>query len=88
MKTKDLIRDFLNGRDEGSASSKRLRIKGNKLINYSTVIALRKDGNVYLNTDKYSSTTSKHQNRVRDFSFSDELVEVNEEKINELIRGI
>ena len=37
----------------------RLRIEGNKLYNYNTVIAY------WFNGTKYSSTTSKHQNRLK-----------------------
>jgi len=43
-----------------------LQTDGNKIINYSTIIAFfdRKD-NLYLNTKKYSQTTSKIQNTIR-----------------------
>ena len=38
---------------------------GSKLINYSTVIAYWKDSKLYLNTQKYSVTTTKIQNKIR-----------------------
>jgi len=38
---------------------------GNKLINYSTIIAYFENDTLYLNTRKYSVTTSKIQNTIR-----------------------
>ncbi|MBO8161115.1 MAG: hypothetical protein H0Z24_05715 [Thermosipho sp. (in: Bacteria)] len=65
MTTYDLVKEFVYGGTHGSASGNRLRIEGDKLINYSTVIAYRYKRNIILNNTKYSPTTSKHQNRVR-----------------------
>lgn len=78
----DLIRSFVLGETKGKASN--LKIEGNKLINYYTVIALRKGNDIYLNIDKYSSTTSRNQNLVRRFT-NNVLIEVTEEEINNLI---
>lgn len=41
-----------------------LKTDGKELINYSTRIAYKKDGVVYLNTKKYSVTTSKIQSKI------------------------
>ena len=42
-----------------------LQTDGNKLINYSTIIAYFEDDNLYLNTRKYSVTTSKIQTAIK-----------------------
>ena len=64
MKTSDLIDSFINGATEGKASN--LKIDDNKLINYQTCIAWRLDNNdILLNGQRYSNTTSVHQNRIR-----------------------
>ena len=42
-----------------------LTTDGVELINYSTKIAYKKDGMVYLNISKYSQTTSKIQSKIR-----------------------
>lgn len=41
---------------------------GYKLINYETLLAYWKDNKVYLNIKKYSSTTSKIQNKLRELA--------------------
>lgn len=72
--------------EEGSASNKRLRIEeSDKLINYSTVIAYRiSPGEILINDDYYSRTTSKHQNRLKDYAGRLGIV-VDEELMNEAI---
>ena len=42
-----------------------LETDGKELINYSTVIAYVKEGKLYLNTQKYSQTTSKIQSQLK-----------------------
>lgn len=42
-----------------------LTTDGVELINYSTKIAYKKDGKVYLNISKYSQTTSKIQSKIK-----------------------
>lgn len=42
-----------------------LSTDGKKLINYNTTIAYHKDGKLYLNVSKYSSTTSHIQSKLR-----------------------
>jgi len=74
--------------DNVKASGNRLRIEGNKLINYSTIIGLKpSDGCIYINDDWYSSTTTKHTNRLKRqarFNYRDEAVKlVTEEEIYE-----
>ncbi|MNS17327.1 hypothetical protein D3C72_490010 [compost metagenome] len=63
MRNADLIENFLNGHDEGSGSN--LRIDGNKLVNYETVIAQRVSGGVVINTTYYSQTTARHQSKLK-----------------------
>lgn len=63
MRNAELITRFINGETEGKGSN--LIIEGQKLINYSTVIAFRKtNGTILLNRQHYSPTTSVHQNRI------------------------
>ncbi len=84
MKTRELIRRFCQeGLVHGSASNKRLRVIQDVdftvLVNYRTPIAMRdRVGNVILNTNHYSTTTTKHQNRVREYA--DELIEEEDEQ--------
>ena len=60
MKILDVIRMFNYGATKGIASH--LYIKGNKLINYDTVIAYRdNEGRIFLNVKKYTASTSKIQ---------------------------
>lgn len=60
MTNYELVRKFRDGATKGIAGH--LYIKGDELINYSTVIAYRDDnGKFHLNVKKYSRTTSKIQ---------------------------
>lgn len=63
MKNLDVIEAFRDGAREGKTLN--LYIDGDNLVNYATVIAKRVDGGVILNTQKYSRTTSKIQNMIR-----------------------
>lgn len=65
MSILDVVIAFSNGATSGSASGKRVRIEGDKLINYNTVIAVRTAEGVRLNARKYSSTTSRLQSKIR-----------------------
>lgn len=78
--TRELVAMFGNGATYGNASANRLRIEGDKLVNYNTIIALRFRGKYILNSDSYSQTTTKHQNRIREYAD----YETNEETINNL----
>lgn len=62
MTTEQVVREFVNGATKGKASS--LRIEGDKLFNYNTVIAQRINGVLVVNRTKYSMTTTKHQSRI------------------------
>ncbi len=67
----EVIEAFARGATSGVASKckyypqGRLRIEGNKLYNYNTVIAYWFNGIMLINGTKYSTTTSKHQNRLK-----------------------
>ena len=68
MTNQELIRNFVNGATRGIASH--LYIRGNELVNYSTVLAKRitdENGNVkfLMNIKRYSVSTSKIQNYLR-----------------------
>ena len=62
MKTRDLIKEFLNKKFYLSASN--LRSIENKLINYNTVLGQWFDNTLLINTTHYSATTTKHQNEL------------------------
>lgn len=64
MTTHDVVNHFVWGEEKGKASGGRLRIEGNRLVNYGTTIAQRMDSLVIVNITKYSRTTSVHQNRI------------------------
>ena len=58
------LRTIVNGYYEYQGRT--LQTDGNKLINYSTIIAyFDSDNKLYLNTRKYSVTTSKIQNTIK-----------------------
>ena len=71
MTVYEVIEAFARGEMSGGASmckyypKGRLRIEGDKLYNYDTVIAYWFNGIMLINGTKYSSTTSKHQNRLK-----------------------
>ena len=62
MKNSDVIKAFVYGEP---AHTLNLMSSGDKLINYSTCIAQRKDGQVYVTDTKFSKTTSVIQNALR-----------------------
>lgn len=65
MSIVDLILNFRDGATKGKASGGRVRIEGDKLINYDTTIAIRTKEGIKLNCKKYSMTTSRLQNTIR-----------------------
>lgn len=65
MTISDVLIRFNNGGTKGQASEGRVRIEGDKLYNYNTIIAIRTDEGIKLNSRKYSRTTSKLQNKIR-----------------------
>ena len=62
MKNLDVIRAFIYG---DTLHTTNLRSTGDKLINYSTCIAQRKDGKIYVTDTKFSMSTSKIQSALR-----------------------
>lgn len=72
----ELIKDFARGAKKGHSGGRdvdlkryNLRIEGDNLVNYSTIIAKRVENNaVILNKHKYSPTTSKIQTYIRRYS--------------------
>lgn len=86
MKNVDLIREFIQwGATKGKGSN--LYIEGNKLINWTTCIAYRHGNKIYLNGNKYSQTTSGHQNYMRRNFHC--IVEIEtEEEFNDTVRRL
>lgn len=71
MTVHEVIEAFARGKMSGGASKckkypqGRLRIEGDKLYNYNTVIAYWFNGIMLINGTRYSKTTSVHQNRLK-----------------------
>lgn len=69
----ELIKNFNRGYTHGGSGGRlygdyNLRIEGDNLVNYSTIIAKRElNGGIVLNKKKYSRTTSKIQNYIRQY---------------------
>lgn len=61
-----LIDEFISGKTEGSNVSGKLKISGDKLIHYETVILERYNDSFILNYSRYSMTTGVLQNKIRD----------------------
>lgn len=89
MSNENVIKAFLSGNQAKtplrtiqngyySYKGRTLYTEENNLINYKTTIATLKDGKVYLNIKKYSSTTSHIQSKIRQLAASKglELIEV------------
>lgn len=62
MKNLDVIKAFIYGEQ---AHTLNLMSSGDKLINYSTCIAQRKNGQIYVADTKFSVSTSKIQSALR-----------------------
>ena len=76
MKNEEIIKKFLERESAKSGlrtitngiyqyQGRTLQTDGNKLINYSTIIAYFYNDTLRLNTKKYSQTTSKIQNTIK-----------------------
>ena len=69
----ELIKSFNRGATRGGSGGRlygryNLRIEGDNLVNYSTIIAKRElNGAIVLNKYKYSRTTSKIQSYIRTY---------------------
>lgn len=59
----ELQEQYFKGRTNGKSAS--TSVEGNKIYSYGTVIGVTQGRNFYLNTNKYSTTTSKQQNKLR-----------------------
>lgn len=81
MRNGDLVSNFINGACEGKGSN--LKIEGNRLINYTTCIAYRLGNTIYLNSTKYSQTTSRHQNQIRREGYK--VIEMKEKELKEFV---
>ena len=74
MGKRQLLESFINSATKGSSSN--LIIRDNELINYSTVIARREGNKIILNNRKYSPTTSRNQNIIRQITPKNILQEI------------
>lgn len=86
MTNKELVINFLHGSISGQGSN--LSIIGDKLFSYNTCIGQRKNGVVYANMTKYSTTTSRHQNYLRKGSIlelSNTTIPINITKLDKFI---
>lgn len=67
---RELVCKFINGATEGlsggSGHNRNLRIEGDLLIHYETVIAERKGSKVFINSTHYSLQSSKVQKILRE----------------------
>lgn len=66
MRNIEVIKQFLN-KSSGNSDSGNLISTGDRLFSYNTCIAewIDDDDYVIINTTKYSSTTSRHQNMLK-----------------------
>lgn len=86
----EVIEAFARGVQSGGASKcksypkGRLRIEGNKLYNYDTVIAYWFNGIMLINGTKYSKTTTVHQNRLKRLNVKK--IVVDEDTLYEVMR--
>lgn len=81
MRNYDLIKSFVGGATSGKGSN--LKIEGNDLINYWTVIATRRGGIVVLNNHGFSPTTAKNQSYVR--GHATKLIECEDERFSRAV---
>ena len=90
MTVHEVIEAFAKGKMSGGASKcknypqGRLRIEGDKLYNYDTVIAYWFNGIMLINGTRYSKTTSTHQNRLKRQNVNKLIID--EDILNEVIR--
>ena len=91
MSNEQVIKNFLLGKasqtalrnirrkEDNDYKGRTLKTNGLELINYSTRIAYKENGKLYINISKYSATTSKIQSKLRfiakDFYMDNEIVE-------------
>jgi len=69
-------------------SSGSLESKGNTIYSYNTPIAIKlADGTILINKQKYSTTTSIHQNKIRKATQGKNVKEVTEEELETTIRN-
>lgn len=77
MSNQDVIKAFLEHKQAKTplrkiaytmSKGRTLYTENNNLINYNTTIATLKDNTLYLNTKKYSRTTSKIQTQIRNLA--------------------
>lgn len=71
--------------DEFVASARSVTCAGNKVFSYKTCIAALENGKMFINKEKYSTTTSHLQNSLRhlamDFGFEIVDVEANDQRL-------
>lgn len=71
-KTMEVCNAFANGQSLNALNAHSV---GDRIYSYNTVIGYRENGKVYVNTSKYSCTTSRHQTYLRRALVGVEVVE-------------
>ena len=75
MTQQQLMGKFLKGEKEGvSGGSGNLKIEGDKLIHYNTIIAERFNDKIILNTTRYSLVTGRIQKMLKESIDENKLV--------------
>lgn len=75
MTNEQILKKFVEGATTGKTNN--LRIVGNLLYNYQTVIAERSETNGFaLNRTKYSQTTSKIQSKIASILHNTKTIEI------------
>ena len=69
FKNEELVKSWiLNFNNNGSNHNKSLVLKVGRLYTYNVLLAYFKDGNLFLNSNRYSNTSSRHRNLVRKYA--------------------
>lgn len=67
MTQEQIVKEFVNGATEGiSGGSGNLKIQGNKLVHYNTIIAERFGDKFIFNTTRYSLVTGRIQKMLKE----------------------
>lgn len=69
LKNAEVVKNFVGRFGDCQSYTGNLYSRGNKLYNYSTVIAQYIEGELVINATKYSTSTSRIQNMVRNEAY-------------------
>ncbi len=75
MTQEQVVKSFLNGAKEGvSSGAGNLKIQGDKLIHYRTIIAERYKEKIILNVTRYSIVTGRIQKYLRESTLEEQVL--------------